>query len=136
MLLCVSLVWPTKFEIPWVLCKTYLMLENLRRMDWKSWFWEKWIQNLCFWKIFHLILMHFIHKIQCFEEFLHKIAFFFSKICFFENFNRSNLFFNQSKLQLKSLVSLCLFRSILDWYWINWTIFDQSNLIFDQLKIV
>ena len=32
-----------------------------------------------FWKAFHLILMHVIHKIQCFEEFLHYFALFFKK---------------------------------------------------------
>ena len=41
-----------------------------------------WVQNKCFWKSFHLILMHFIHKILCFEEFLHKISLFFKKIGF------------------------------------------------------
>ena len=36
----------------------------------------------------------------------------FSKMMFFQNFNLSNLFFDQSKLRLKFFVSLCLFRSI------------------------
>ena len=36
----------------------------------------------------------------------------FSKILFFQIFNWSNLFFNQSKLHLKFFVSLCLFQSI------------------------
>ena len=34
----------------------------------------------------------------------------FSKILFFQNFDWSNLFFDQSKLHLKFHVSLCLFR--------------------------
>ena len=33
-------------------------------------------------KAFHLILMHVIHKIQCFEEFLHYFVLFFKKIDF------------------------------------------------------
>ena len=78
-----------------------LKFENLRNIDWKSYFWEIWVQYKCFWKAFHLILMHFIHKILYFEEFLHKIALFFKKLFFFHIFNRSNLFFNRSKLQLK-----------------------------------
>ena len=41
---------------------------------------ENRVQNKCFWKAFHLILMHFIHKIQCFEEFLHKIALFLKNL--------------------------------------------------------
>ena len=58
----------------------------------------------------------------------------FSEICFFQNFDRSNLFFDQLKLRLKTLVSLCPFRSMLDWYLFNRSIFVQSNLIFDQSK--
>ena len=82
MLLCVILVWPTKFENSLSFCKTCLMLENMRVL----------IENLNFGKIgfkisvfektFHLILMHFIHKIQCFEEFLCKNAVFFKKLIF------------------------------------------------------
>ena len=124
-------------KIPWVLCKSYLMLENLRELIKNLKFLEKWVKNLCFWKTFHLILMHFILKIQCFEGFLHKTSlFFFSKICFFQNFDWLNLFFNQTKLRLKTLVILCLFRSMLDWYLFNRSIFVRSNLIFYQSKIV
>ena len=36
----------------------------------------------------------------------------FSKMLFFQNFDWSNLFFDQSKLHLNFFVSLCLFRSI------------------------
>ena len=39
-------------------------------------------KSCVFEKAFHLILMHFIHKIQCFEEFLHN--FFFQKFIFLE----------------------------------------------------
>ena len=53
----------------------------------------------------------------------------FSKNWFFQNFN-------WSKLQLKMFVSLCLVRLMLDWCWINQSIFDQSNLIFNWSKIV
>ena len=44
--------------------------------------------------------------------------------------------FDRSKLRLKMFVSLCLFWSVLDWCWINQSIFDQSNLFFDRSKIV
>ena len=37
---------------------------------------------MCFWKAFHLILMHVFHIIQCFEEFLRKNAVFFKKLIF------------------------------------------------------
>ena len=39
---------------------------------------------MCYWKTFHLILMQLIHKIQCFEEFLHYFALFFKKLIFLE----------------------------------------------------
>ena len=53
--------------------------------------------------------MHFIHQFQCFEEFLHKLALIFQKIVFFQNFDRSNLFFDQLKLQLKNFgLVLCV----------------------------
>ena len=135
-LLCVFLVWPTKFENTLSFMQNIFNAWEFKRMDWKSHCLENWVQNLCFWKTFDLILMHFIHQIQCFEEFLHKIALIFQKFVFFQNFDRSNLFFNQSKLRLKTLVSPYLFQSMLDWYWINRSIFDQSNLIFDQSKII
>ena len=45
--------------------------------------------------------MHFIHQFKFFEEFLHKLALIFQKIFFFQNLDRSNLFFDQSKLRLK-----------------------------------
>ena len=41
-----------------------------------------------------------------------KNQFIFSKILFFQNFDWSNLFFDQLKVHLKFYVSLCLFQSI------------------------
>ena len=98
-----------RLKIPWVKCKMCLKFENLRRIDWKSYFWENWVQNKCFWKPFHLILMHFIHKTLCFEEFLHKIALFFKKLFFtcsslFQNFSNTILsLFDWSRSQSKFL---------------------------------
>ena len=62
----------------------------------------------------------FISYIQCFEVSFQKSVFsFFLKSCFFQNFDWSNLIFDQSKSYLKNSVSLCLvwliehvFRSI------------------------
>ena len=50
----------------------------------------------------------------------------FSKIWFFQTFDRSNLFFNQSKLRLKFLVWVCLIRLMFDRFSIdrNWKIFS------------
>ena len=69
------------FKIPWVLCKTYLLLENLRECL-KIVILGNLGLKLVFWKAFHLILMHFILKIQCFEEFLYKIFLFFKNLIF------------------------------------------------------
>ena len=65
--------------------KMCLKFEIWGKIDWKSCFWKIWVKYKCFWKTLHLILMHSIHKILCFEEFLHKIALFF-KILVFPNF--------------------------------------------------
>ena len=73
------------------------------------------------WKSFHLILMHFFLIIfQCFKERLHQILLIF-KNSFFYNFNRSSLFFDQSKLRLKVSVSLCLF-------WLIETVFSINRI--------
>ena len=105
MLLCVILVWPTKFE-------NFLSFMQNMFVVWE--FKDNWLKTLFlghlgsiqvfFLRAFHLILMYFIHKIQCFEEFLQKIALFFKKIVFFLKiwwasawFDWSNLFFEWSK---------------------------------------
>ena len=111
------------------------MLENLREWIENLKFWENRFQNLCFWKTFHLILAHFILSMLWGVSAINWFVL-FSKICFFQNFDRSNFIFDQSKLRLKTLVSLCLFRLMLDWYRFHRSIFDRSNLIFDQSKIV
>ena len=68
-------------------------------------------------KIIHLILMYFfLKKFQCFEEWLHQILLIF-KNSFFYNFDRSRLFFDQSKLCLKISVSLCLIRLVEPVFW-------------------
>ena len=57
----------------------------------------------------------------------------FSKIWFFQTFNRSNLFFDQSKLWLKFLVWVCLTRLMFNRFSIdrNWKIF--SFYVSDQI---
>ena len=65
-----------------------------------------------FGRTFHLILMHFFCYIQCFEVRFQKIRFFSLKSCFFQNFDWSNLIFDQSKSCFKNFVSLCLVRLI------------------------
>ena len=75
-------VWPTKFENTLSFMQNVFNAWEFNRKDWKYQCLENWVQNLCFWKTFHLILMHYFHQIQCFEEFLHKIALIFQKFVF------------------------------------------------------
>ena len=83
MLLCVSLVWPTKFANTlsfyakqiWCL-RIYgkcLMILILGKLGLK----------LFFWNTFHHILMHFVHQFQCFEVFLKCVFDFFKNVFFF-----------------------------------------------------
>ena len=112
-IMCVFGLTNQVWKIFWVLCTTDLLLEKKRRdclkykflgeLGFKSWVCENHFISysyICFFIIF-----------QCFEERLYQILLIF-KNSFFYNFDRSSLFFNQSKLRLKILVSLCLFRSI------------------------
>ena len=124
-IVCVYGLTNQVLQIPWILCKINLMFENLWRMQ------EILILgilglNSCFWKSYHLILMHFVLKFQCFELILNV---FFSKNCVFPqiwwasaHFDRSILFFDRSKIFKYVWESLCLFRLI--------------GLFFDRLKLV
>ena len=67
--------------------------------------------NLVFGRAFHLILMHLFCYIQYFEVSFQKSSFSLKKL-FFQNFDWSNLFFDQSKFCLKIYGSLCLVRLI------------------------
>ena len=66
-----------------------------------------------FGRAFHLILMHFyILYSMLWGKLSKKKSSFFSKKQFFQNFDWSNLIFDQSKSCLKNSVSLCLVRLI------------------------
>ena len=112
-IVCVFGLTNQVWKILWVLCTTDLLLKKkggdclkskfLGELGFKSWVCENhFISYSC---IFFIIF-------QCFEERLHQILLICKKIIFFYNFDRSSLFFNQSKLRLKISVSLCLFRLI------------------------
>ena len=88
---------------------------------------------MCFWKAFHLILMHFIHKILCFEKFLHKIALFFKNMIFpycrlIESVSRP------IEIAIKILVWLYVFRSVLDCFWINRRYFRSIKSNFRSIE--
>ena len=94
---------------------------------------------MCFGKTFHHILMHFISYIQCFEDFFKKPGYFFKNssfsFFFFQNFDWSNLSFDQSKLHLKFHVSFCLFRSIETNFWsIETCKLSFKKIIFNLFK--
>ena len=72
---------------------------------------------MCFGRAFHLILMHLFCYIQCFEVRFQKFRFFSLKSCFFQNFDWSNLIFDQSKSCFKNSMSLCLVRLIEPVFW-------------------
>ena len=102
MLLCVILVWPTKFENSLSFCKTCLMLENLRVLIENLNFEKTGFKPSVFEKAFHLILMHFIRKIQCFKEFLRKNAVFFKKLIFPE-FRPIEIVFRLIEIAIKNV---------------------------------
>ena len=67
---------------------------------------------MCFGRAFHLILMHFYILYSMLWGKLSKIQVFSLKSCFFQNFDWSNLIFDQSKSCLKNSMSLCLVQLI------------------------
>ena len=77
------------------------------------------------------IFNQFVLKAQTLNTFCIKMLC-FSKIWFFQTFDQSNLFFDQSKLRLKFLVWVCLTRLMFHRFLINrnWKIF--SFYVFDQ----
>ena len=119
-IVCFFFVWPTKFENTLSFMQNVFNAWEFNRKDWKYQCLENWVQNLCFWKTFHLILMHYFHQIQCFEEFLHKIALIF-QIFFFLEFWSIEPIFQSIKIAIKNF-DQPLFVSI------------DAQLILDQSK--
>ena len=72
-----DLVWPTNFENSLNFVQNVFEAWEFKENCLKLLFLGKLGSKQMFLKASHLILMHFIHKILCFEEFLHKIALFF-----------------------------------------------------------
>ena len=103
----------TYFSINRTSCFKFFKTSAL--IDSKMCFWKIWVEYKCFWKTFHLILLHSIHKILCFEEFLHKIALFFKKkkLCF-PNFRSIKTVSWLIENAIKILVWIWPFQSLLD----------------------
>ena len=68
--------------------------------------------KLVFWESISSHTHAFFSYIQCFEVRFQKISFFLSKAVFFQNFDWSNLIFDQLKSCFKNSVSLCLVQLI------------------------
>ena len=132
MLLCVILLWPSKIENFLILMQNVFEVWDLRKYWLKILFLGDLGSIQVFWKTFHLILMHSIHKIPCFKEFLHKISLFFKNLFFLE-FRSIEHISQPIEIVIKNLFWICLARLVLDQ---SNAIFDRSNLFFDQSKIV
>ena len=107
------------------MCFEDKLIENLDfgRFGLNSSVFEKlFITYSCIFFLKQCVLRSFCIKMLC-----------FSKIWFFQNFDRLNLFFDQSKLRLKFFVWVCLTRLMFNQFSIdcNWKIF--SFYVFDQI---
>ena len=123
--MCVILWWPYKIKSSLILMQNVFNVCALRTNWLKILILEDlgWIQ--VFLKNFSSHTHAFFIKQCALRSFCIKMLC-FSKICFFQTFDRSNLFFDQSKLRLKFLVWVCLIRLMFDRFSIdrNWKIFS------------
>ena len=86
---------------------------------------------MCFGKAFHLILMHFIPYIQCFEEFFQKPVYFF-QIFFFPEFRLIQSVFRSIEIVFKILSEPLSVSINRNWFSINrklWISFFFLNQI-------
>ena len=99
------------WKILWVLCKTVVALKKGRLLKSIFFFWKIGFKTCVLEEHFISYEYIFISYIQYFEVSFQKSGY-FSKKLFFQNFDWSNLIFDQSKSCLKNSVSLCLVRLI------------------------
>ena len=104
-----------------------LMFDFWGKKGWKYCSWKIWVEFMCFWQTFNLILMHFIHEILCIKlrSFCIKFLFFFFKNLSFPNFQSIETNFQ--------LIEICqgmsLKRNFSHMFVILFKLFfDQSNL--------
>ena len=99
------------------LCKTYFVFEILKGECLKILILGKLGLKLVFWKNIssHSHAFYSLYSLLWGVYFKNQVT--FSKMSFFQIFDWSNLFFDQSKLHLTFFVSLCLFRSIETNFW-------------------
>ena len=90
---------------------------------------------MCFRKVLHLILMHFIPYIQCFEEFFQKLGYFFKNYIFLE-FRLIQSVFRSIKITFKILCELLSVSINRNWFSINqksWISFFKSQIWLIQI---
>ena len=133
-ILCVILLWPSKIKSSLILIQNVFNVCALRTNWLKILILEDLgLNSSVFWKTFRLILMHYFFIKQCaLRSFCIKMLC-FSKIWFFQTFDWSNLFFDQSKLRLKFLVWVCLTRLMFDRFSIDRNCKIFSFYVFDQI---
>ena len=131
--MCVILLWPSKIKSSLILIQNVFNVCALRTNWLKILILEDlgWIQ--VFLKNFSSHTHAFFIKQCALRSFCNKMLC-FSKIWFFQTFDRSNLFFDQSKLRLKFLVWVCLTRLMFDRFSINHNWKNFSFYVFDQKK--
>ena len=111
-IVCVFRSDQPSLKLLWVFVQKHILcLRILKEIGWKSNFEKTAFKTCVLEKHFISYLCIFISYIQCFEVCFQKSGY-FSKNMFFQIFDWSNLFFDQSKSFLKFLVSHCLVRLI------------------------
>ena len=106
------MVWPTKFVNTLNFCAKQIWCLRIYEECLKILSLGKQGLKLMFLKNFASHTHAFYSYFSMLRGFYAKTGLFFSKLCFFWNFNWLRLFFNQSKLTHNFWVSLCLFWSI------------------------
>ena len=134
MLLCVILFWPSKIEYSLIIMQNVLKFENLRKIDWIFFFGRSRFNTSVFEKHFISYSCIFFIKYYALRSFCIKLLCFL-KNWFFQNFNRSNLFLDRSKLRLKIWFGSVYFDQCSIVVGSIEDIFDRLNLNFDQSKI-
>ena len=99
----------------------YLLFEFYGQTDWKSCFWKIWVEFKCFWKTFHLILMHFIYKKNVLWGVFALKCFVFQKF-YFSRFSIDRKCDKNFSYNMLGLIGA-------------WLVLDRSKLIFDRLNL-
>ena len=111
-IVCVFRSNQPSLQLLWVFMQNIFCVWEFKRRMFENLNFGKLGLKLVFWKSISSHTHAFYYLYSMIWGIFSKTRLFFSKILFFQNFNWSNLFFDQSKLHLKFYVSVCLFRLI------------------------